>query len=540
MSRLMTPAEPRRPPSSRGITTVGVLLAGGLLASCCIGGVVIGERFLGPAHGNRKSSDLTVADKDVIPDTKDDVEPQPKDGAIEPPPKIVWPVVVKFDDRGVFSMAATLEPGDAGATTSRHFRFRAQANVAYVVEAVDQPDIHVHVESADGASIIEPKEKSGPHHQLAFIPNADRDYVAVATGDPLKVTDSFTVRIRAWDENEPLPPHLQFPAPQAELPKIEPAQAIAKQMLVGGAFAPNNKSFWLSSHDMTLTLWDHPAIAKKGGFKLNKRLYALAVDGKGRLYAQSGPADTRPPTFAQRTRGNIEVYDDLDPKGDADDLPPPSRTFLVDGLIGRMITSPDRRAVYFLDVHHQALGRIDTEDGKIDKTLSGLSAGTRAFCVAPDGRKIYCCADSGHIDVIDALAFKLETSIPLTRGRPYAIAATNKGIVFVLMPEMIEGKPSRGVCAIVDLSRPVADKAGVVPVPCSHHGQFLQIIPDREAVLVSGDRKVSVCIAPPRPALQKALCQEYAVREALAPGWMQLSPDGKTLLHDAGEILSIR
>jgi hypothetical protein len=365
--------------------------------------------------------------------------------------------------------------------------------------------------------------------------DTEREYEAWVLGEPEKLKEPFTVRIRAWDENEPLPAVFQLPAPKAAVPKIGPAKSVPKQMFVGGAFAPNRKAFWLSGHDMTLSLWD-AALTKKAGYKLKKRLYALAVDGKGRLYAQTGPADTGGPALAQRTLGDIAVYDHLDPKGDADDLPPPSRTFLLNGLVGRMITAPDRRAVYFLDVHNQALGRIDTEAGKIDRTLSGLSPGTRAFCLTPDGHKIYCCADSGHIDVIDALKFTLESSVTLTRGKPFEIAATDKGVVFVLMPDE---KAGRGVCAIVDLSKPVADKAGVFPVACGHHGQFLQVLPDQSGVLISGDGKLSVCVAPPRPALQKALCVEHPVRAALAPGWIQLSPDGKTLLHDAGEILSI-
>ena len=541
-----------KPQSDRGLALVGTLLACGLLASCCIGGIVIGMRFLGEATDEKKPPREVAESKTEPPlekkDGSENVEPTPKDGVTEPPapptpPQVEWPVVVRFDDRGIFTMTTDFEPRDPAGTSKgpavARFRFAAKANTAYMVEAVDRPELDVLVEADNGTSGAAPADKSRPRHQRVLFEDTDGDYLATVTGDPQKVKQPFTLRIRAWDGNEPLPAAFQIPAPPAVLPKIEIAQNVPKTMLVGGAFAPNSKSFWLSSHDMTLSKWDHPAIVKKGSFKLKKRLYALAVDGKGRLYAQPGPADTGPPTFARRTLGDIVVYEDLDPKGDVDNLPPPARTFQINGLIGRMITSPDRRAVYFLDVHNQSLGRIDTEDGRIDRTLSGLSAGTRAFCLTPDGQRIYCCADTGHIDVIDALKFTLEKSVTLTRGQPYEIAATDGGIVFVLTPDPADEKTGRGICAMVNLSKPAADKAGVFPVPCNHHGQFLQIIPGQNAVLISGDRKVSVCVAPPRPALQKAQCVECAIRAGLAPGWIMLGPDGRTLLHDAGEILSI-
>jgi hypothetical protein len=334
-----------------------------------------------------------------------------------------------------------------------------------------------------------------------------------------------------------LPENLKFTAKLA-VPRLEMAQQIANKLFVGGAFSPDGKFFWTSNHDMTLDHWQI-GVGKLGSYKLKHRLYALAVDGKGRLYAQPGPADTNPPAFAKRNVGDIEVYEKLDPNGEADEMPRPTRAILVRGLVGRLIASADGRWVYFLDVHNGKLGRIDAEAGTVDRLLDDLSPDTLAFCLRPDGKKIFTCSQGGQLDIIDAASFKHERTIALNKGKPHEIAVTDKGMVFLLGQDLGPGFPSKGNAAVVDLTRDQRDKVQVMPLSCSHHGQYLQLAPEQDAVYIAGDRRVSSCPVPLRPALYQVPCRDCTVGERATPGWVQISPDGRTILHDAGAILSV-
>jgi hypothetical protein len=393
----------------------------------------------------------------------------------------------------------------------------------------------LRVEPDGGGQSIEPREKGS--NQLAFLPEKARDYFVIVSGTGGVAARPFTMRIRAWDESEPLPAKLRFPTPPLAGPTIAVRQQIKDKLLVGGAFAPSGTAFWTSNHDMTLTLWQYPLLVNKGTFKLRQRLYALGVDSRGRLYAQPGPADTGPPALAKRTVREIEIYDDLGPKGEADELPRPSAAILLNALIGRMVSSKDGRWIYFLDVQNGKLGRIDADKGTVSGSVDRLSEGTRAFCLTPDGKTIYCCADTGHLDVIDTAAFGLEHTVTLNRGKPFEIAATDRGVVFLLGQDVSDEKG--GNCALVDLTRGIGAKAFVMPVPCKHHGQFLQMAPEQDAVFISGDRKITTCVIPPRPALHAAVCREFSLGNVPTPGWMQISPDGRTILHDSGSILSV-
>ncbi len=285
---------------------------------------------------------------------------------------------------------------------------------------------------------------------------------------------------------------------------------------------------------MTLDHWQTGG-ARLGGYKLKKRLYALAVDRRGRLYAQPGPPDTGPPALAHRTVGDIVVYEKLDPRGDADEMPQPVRTILVRGLVGRLLTSANGRWVYFLDVLNGKVGRIDTDAGTVDRLVDDLSTGANAFCLSPDGKRIYTCSAMGHVNVIDVETFTVLRTVELYKGKPYEIAATDKGMVFLLVQDL-----GGTTCAAVDVARADGDKVHAVPVPCRERGQCLLLSADQSTVLVGGDHRVSACTVPARPIVEQMLCKDFRVSDIGTPGWMQISPDGRTLLHDAGAILAIK
>lgn len=541
--------------SSGGGVLLALLLLGGafVLGSCCIGAGVFGwlafvpQRLAkAPAAPPREVVEAVQVpqpiEKPAVPEEKLDAkkaDKEKKPPPPPPPPQPLPPVVVAFDAKGSFEQQAKLDPNAADPRGAhrcvRRFTFDTRADVAYVVAVTGRP-FDLRVEPADGGPAIEPRPNLP--REVALLADQPRKWVALVIGSRIDAMQPFTLRIRAWDETEPLPAHLKFPATQP-VPKIEVAHQIKDKLLVGAAFAPDGKSFWTSNQDMTLTLW-HTPFVKKGSYKLPRRFYALAVDGKGRLYVQPGPADKGVPALAKRAIGDIEVYDNLDPKGDADELPPATRTILVRGLVGRLIVSRDGRWVYFLDVHNRKVGRIDTEAGAVDRVLDELAPGTRAFCLSPNGKRIYTCADTGRVEVIDAGTFKLERSVALSKGRPFEIAASDKGIVFLLGQGLVSPQPEQPNCALVDLGRDDDDKVNPMPVPCGHHGQYLQMAPDQSAVFISGDRRISACAVPARPALFQMTCRDYPVRDFFTPFWIALSPDGRTILHDGGVVLAVR
>ena len=107
----------------------------------------------------------------------------------------------------------------------------------------------------------------------------------------------------------------------------------------------------------------------------------------------------------------------------------------------------------------------------------------------------------------------------------------------LIMMFMIVGANSNGM--MDDLTKGLPEQANVLPLTISHHCTFVVLLPDQRAALFSGDRKVSPCSLPSRPALFQAATREHSIRDYFMPGHIVLSPDGRTLLHDTGVILSV-
>jgi DNA-binding beta-propeller fold protein YncE len=220
-------------------------------------------------------------------------------------------------------------------------------------------------------------------------------------------------------------------------------------------------------------------------------------------------------------------------------LPAPTRTIPLGGVVQRFVNAPDGRWLYFLDTHNRKLARIDPEKAAVDKEIDTLSPGTKAFCLTPDGKTIYCCSDSNRIDVIDAGEFKKARTVVLDKGQPTGIAASNEGVVF-LVGQKVEGDPfTSSNCLVVDLRKAAADQAKVMTTDIGTVCQFVEMLPNQRAVLFSGDRRVIACSLPSNPALFRSVSREFSVRDYFMPGRIVVSPDGRTVLHDAAVILSV-
>jgi hypothetical protein len=526
-----------------------VLMTGTLVLSfCCIGGLATTVIVLN--QESESIARLQMAKPAAAPGKAEAGQAKPapavpNDAAFKPapppPPDTGPPEPVKLDAAGAgeakgFLHAAQQDPR-ADFHPCKRFRFDARADTAYLVEVPDahMTDAEVRLDPADGGPTIRAIVKPGQFprkNRVAFFAPKAQSYTVAVIGLPVGAHGNFTLRIRALDEHEVLPEHLKIPLPDASVPKVVIAREIPNSRMTGGAFAPDNKTFWTATNQ-ALILWDHQSLAQRGHYSLGKSLLrALAVDGKGRLYGQRMPAGQL--NVWTPVVGAIEIFDGLDPKGDAGPLPAPTRTIELRGIVQRLIASPDGRWLYFLDTHNRQIGRIDTQTATVDKTNDKISAGARAFCLTPGGKKLYCCAEPHKIDVIDAATLQVERSVDLEKGQVKDIAATDKGIVFVINSVVgVEGNVQ-----IVDLSGPPGAKPAMAHLRTGLF-DFLQLAPDQKTLFASTAQSVWAFVIPSRPLSFDMPRCDYGLTRYFTAGWTQISPDGRTILYDLGVILSV-
>lgn len=525
--------KPVKKSSSAG--PVLILLGVGTVFLACLGCAGVGGWFV----LNRASPPLGEADDDPnhpfgpVPDRV-----FPGDGGqpvAEAPVKVAF-VKGKFETE----LPRDVNPANPNILVTRRYQLDAKAGAVYRVQVGGDFGVTVRVEGPAGP-LQQPRDRFGNEMRLDFAFHAAQAGAwTVSVERPAFENQPRKLTIREMDGTEPLPEPLKLPPPLADLPRVEKVQElnVYDKQFSGAAFAPDNKSFWMAHGDGTLSLWSHPELKKQGSYKATSRLYALGVDRKGRLYAQV-TNDRNPISVAQRVVGDVSVWEGAGPAADNVPLPAPTKTVPLRGIVQRFVSAPDGRWLYFLDTHNRKLARIDPDKAAVDKEIDALSPGVKAFCLTPDGKKIYCCADTNRIDIIDAQQFKVEKSVRLDKGQPCDVAASNEGLVFLVGQRVELDLLTSSNCFLVDLTRGAPEQADVMPVNTGAICRFVEMLPDQRAVLFSGDRRVITCSLPSRPALFRPLTREQHVRDYYMPGQIVVSPDGRTLLHDTGTILSI-
>ncbi len=465
---------------------------------------------------------------------------EPKQEPKEPPTTVAF-----TDGKYETTIAFNAEQRPDQQRLSKEYRFEAKANTAYWIAAADSTRVGLRVMGPGGA-VGRKDSRFGGGKQIAFLAaKAGTHSVFVECfrhdAEPFKLT------IKEMDGSEPLPNHLKIAPDANDLPTLAKAITlnVYDKQFSSAAFSPDNKFFWIAHADSTLSRWENPGFERKGGYKTTgQRLYAMCVDGQGRLYAQTGKADRGPVSIAARGVGDIDVYENLDPANETAALPAPTKRIPLAGIVKRMLHSSDGRWIYALDTHNRRLVRIDTEKGAIDKEIKNISTSVKSFCLTPDGKKIYCCSETNRIDLIDPVEFKLVRSVTIDKGQPVDIGATNEGIVFLAGSPSGQPFGGGGNAYVVDLTGKPADRAAVMPFDMgvgngTVGSSFVCMLPDQRAVLISGDRAVVAVNIPARPALTQLNVRERFREDYYAPGQMVLSPDGRTLLYDTGAILSV-
>lgn len=454
------------------------------------------------------------------------------------------PLQVKLD-QGKYETQVTFDPKSAplpNLPLYRRYQFDAKADTVYWIETKENVRVRMQVENLKG--LLKPQEQpSNRRSELSTVILAQKagPCVIKIECDRLLNTNPCKLTIREMDGTQPLPSSLRLPHGNVDLPQLTAVQTlnVYEKQLSGAAFAPDGKHFWMAHGDNTLSYREQPGSVKVGSYKMPHWLFALGVDKQGRLYGQTSKNTNGPLSVVQRTASDIRVWENLKPEQENIPLPEPSKTIPLGGVVQRFISSPDGKWLYFLDTHNRKLGRIDTTTATIDQQIDKLSPGTKSFCMTADGKKIYCCSEHNRIDIIDTEPFQLTKSVRLNKGQPRDIAASNAGLLFLVGKKVGEQPFDRFTCMLVDLTKDIPEEANIIPLPIGHYCQFVVLLPDQRAALFSGDRRVTVCSPPDRPALFQAATHEQQIRDYFMPGQLVVSPDSRTVLHDTGVILSI-
>jgi WD40 repeat protein/mono/diheme cytochrome c family protein len=303
------------------------------------------------------------------------------------------------------------------------------------------------------------------------------------------------------------------------------------------AFAPDGRRALSGGSDQSVRLWDvdgggelrrfaghtdtviRVAFAPGGGQSLSgsrdavTRLWRLGTVST----APSPPAapaqpDVEPPPAAERLR--------------------PVGVVPVGGTVGNLILSPDRTALYYLNLTDGRLGRVDAATLGRSQELR-LAEGTEAVCLTPDGTTLYAAAPDGKLQVIDPRTLEVHKTLP-TAAAPYDLAATDGGLVF------LSGASGDWTeITVVDAGRgTVAARWGGV-----WKRSLLQLAPDQKRLYVSSQGVTPGLIEglalPARPEDKPTPYRSPATGKHPLGGPFSLTPDGKFLLCKTGTVLRL-
>jgi DNA-binding beta-propeller fold protein YncE len=235
----------------------------------------------------------------------------------------------------------------------------------------------------------------------------------------------------------------------------------------------------------------------------------------------------------------------LPPGADTPDSPADELTVLrpeavipVGGTLGELILSPDRSALYYLNLTDSVLGRLDTRTFRRDRTLK-LLAGSDVFAMSPDGKTVAALTHSAEkaraitLQVIDPA--KLEAFARIRVGTPgYDLAVGDGGRAYVSGA----GEEWTTV-SVVDLHK--GSLAGTWGGVWSK--SFLQLSHDGRRLYVSSRGVVpgtlDALVLPSKPGEQPVRYRAPNHDKLVLGGPFVISPDGRFALFQTGTILGL-
>jgi WD40 repeat protein len=180
--------------------------------------------------------------------------------------------------------------------------------------------------------------------------------------------------------------------------------------VVQGVFSGDGKRVLTAADDSTARLWDAGTGRPVQVFRGHAEpLAAVAFAGKGReALSVSRDASVRSWRITKLVAAPPpEVKRACPPAGErVREVVRPLGMVPVGGTVGSLLLSPDRKALYYLDLTAGALGRVDTRALRRDRLLR-LAEGTDAVALTPDGKALYV----GAVGSNDVQKFDTTTGI---------------------------------------------------------------------------------------------------------------------------------
>jgi len=300
------------------------------------------------------------------------------------------------------------------------------------------------------------------------------------------------------------------------------------------AVAFNEKGNWALSggSDTTVRLWQTATGKELGKFgKHTEPVVQVAFLDNGKQ-TLSGSRDNAqllwsiekfyPAPKVDPKVGNLDVPKPLELK--------PLATVPIDGTVGKLLLSPNRKWLFYLDLTNGRLGQIDTATGKQTRTLK---VDGDLLALSPDGKALFIAGSAngkGTIQVIDPIALTVRNSFS-TDLAPFDLFAASETNLFV--SGAAEGWTSIGQ---IDASQgttkyiaPILGKAYIHWLP----GRLLAY-PDG-----AGQKKIDELKLPVDAKKMPGWNSTELPADRLISGPSLLTADGKFLVSRTGTVLNL-
>ncbi len=432
------------------------------------------------------------------------------------------------------------DPADRdGRNPAKIFFVQLQAGEAYLGElrcADAFADPALRLEDRGGKALATGRRRHGQGPvSFVFVPPRADTYRLVASARP---EAEFELALKQVQEGDPLP---DLDAGTEKPPRRSIALIRKLDHFLSATIAPDSRSAWVSWPNKRLELISCTDFVTKATYKVTKRCYRVAVDGRGMLYAvaQRTEPGQLPLPWWDFGIADLQVFDTRT-FGPAGGEVTPKKTIPVGGIITHLCLSPDDNWLYYLDTHNRKVGKVNLKDGSEAGSTGAIAGGTNGLCLTPDGKKLYTCSSNNVVQVLDPATLKVEKTIHFDDVSPTGLQATDKGNVF-----LNSGKGQWTHIYLLYAARDYqGEKAKAIPWAGVYHTHSLALSPDQQVLYSAcfslSPSNIQAFHIPPRPTLTKGQeCGAIGLDGVNAQGQMVVSRDGRFMFCDRGLILHL-